>query len=105
MKTTMSNLSIEVMKKNALKAETMLKLLANSRRLLILCFLLDKEYTVNELSELIAISQPALSQHLAKMRSEGIIASEKRGTSSYYRINKPEVEAILSTLYLIYCKE
>lgn len=93
------------MKKNSLKAEAMLKLLANSKRLLILCNLLRQEYSVNELKELVGLSQSALSQHLAKMREEGLLGTKKQGTTIYYRIIKPEVEAILSTLYLIYCKE
>lgn len=105
MNTIISNTNLEVMKKNSLKAEKMLKLLANSKRLLILCNLLRKECSVNELSELVGLSQSALSQHLAKMRQEGLVVTNKQGTTSYYRINKPEVEAILSTLYLIYCKE
>lgn len=105
MNTIISNTNLEVMKKNSIKAEKMLKLLANSKRLLILCNLLRKECSVNELSELVGLSQSALSQHLAKMRQEGLVITNKQGTTSYYRINKPEVEAILSTLYLIYCKE
>jgi DNA-binding transcriptional ArsR family regulator len=105
MNTLISYTNLEVMKKNSLKAEKMLKLLANSKRLLILCHLLKKECSVNELSELVGLSQSALSQHLAKMRTEGLVSTNKQGTMSYYRINKPEVEAILATLYLIYCKE
>ncbi len=105
MNTVISNTSLDVMKKNALKAEKMLKLLANSKRLLILCNLLRKECSVNELTVLVGLSQSALSQHLAKMRNEGLVGTHKQGTTIYYRINKPEVEAILSTLYLIYCKE
>jgi DNA-binding transcriptional ArsR family regulator len=99
------NTSLEVMKNNSSKAEKLLKLLANSKRLLILCHLLKRECTVGELEELIDLSQSALSQHLAKMRGEGLLAVKKQGTHVYYFINKPEVEAILATLYLIYCKD
>ena len=105
MNTLTSNISLDVMKKNAIKAEKMLKLLANSKRLLILCNLLKKECSVNELTDLVNLSQSALSQHLAKMRTEGLVGTHKQGTTIYYRISKPEIEAILSTLYLIYCKE
>lgn len=99
------NTSIEVMKNNASKAERLLKLLANSKRLLILCYLLKRECTVGELAAFIDLSQSALSQHLAKMRGEGLLDVKKQGKHVYYFINKPEVEAILSTLYLIYCKD
>jgi DNA-binding transcriptional ArsR family regulator len=102
---TILNTSLEVMKNNASKAEQLLKLLANSKRLLILCHLLKQECSVNELEALVDLSQSALSQHLAKMRREGVLAVRKKGTHAYYFINKPEVEAILSTLYLIYCKD
>jgi DNA-binding transcriptional ArsR family regulator len=99
------NTSLEVMKNNASKAEQLLKLLANSKRLLILCHLLKRECTVGELESLVGLSQSALSQHLAKMRREGVLSVKKEGTRVYYFIRKPEVEAVLSTLYLIYCKE
>ena len=99
------NASLDVMKNNASKAEQLLKLLANSKRLLILCHLLKREYTVGELESLVDLSQSALSQHLAKMRHEGILAQRKEGTYVYYFIDKPEIEAILATLYLIYCKD
>ncbi|KTD04787.1 ArsR/SmtB family transcription factor [Fluoribacter gormanii] len=102
---TLTNNRLEVMKNNASKAAKMLKLLANSKRLLILCHLLKNERTVSELQDLIGLSQSALSQHLAKMRQDGFLSITKKGKYVYYHINKPEVEAILSTLYLIYCKD
>lgn len=97
--------SIEVMKRNSVKAEAMLKLLANGNRLMILCNLVKGKKSVSQISELVELSQSALSQHLAKMRQQGLVESDKQGKMVYYHINNPEVEAILSTLYLIYCKE
>lgn len=98
------NSSIEVMKRNAGKAEAMLKLLANGKRLVILCNIVKEAKSVGELAELVDLSQSALSQHLAKMRMQGLVEADKRGKAVYYRVSNPEVEAILSTLYLIYCK-
>lgn len=98
------NSNIEVMKQNASKAEAMLKLLANGKRLMILCNIVKEEKSVGQLAELVDLSQSALSQHLAKMREQGLVESNKKGKMVYYRIGSPEVEAILSTLYLIYCK-
>jgi DNA-binding transcriptional ArsR family regulator len=95
--------SVQAMKRNAIKAEALLKLMANAKRLMILCHLSRQEMTVNELLKLVDLSQSALSQHLAKMRVDGLVAGEKRRQSVYYRIAKPEVEALLSTLYLIFC--
>jgi DNA-binding transcriptional ArsR family regulator len=96
---------LEVMKKNAAKAEAMLKLLANSKRLMILCHLVKGAKSVGELSEIVGLSQSALSQHLAKMHAVKIIGRNKKGKMVYYHIANYEVEAILSTLYLIYCKD
>lgn len=101
----LTNTSLDVMKNNASKAEKMLKMLANSKRLLILCHLLKHERTVSELQDLVGLSQSALSQHLAKMRKDDFLSITKEGTYVYYHINKPELEAVLSTLYLIYCKD
>ncbi len=96
--------SLEVMQHNAAKAEAMLKLLANAKRLMILCHLVKGEKSVGQLADLVDLSHSALSQHLAKMRDLKIVESDKQGQMVYYRISNHEVEAILSTLYLIYCK-
>lgn len=93
------------MQRNAARAEAMLKLLANAKRLMILCYIVKGERHVGELAGLIGISHSALSQHLAKMRALGMVGARKDGQMVYYHIASAEVEAILSTLYLIYCKE
>jgi len=71
---------------------------------MILCHLSYQEMTANELVELVGLSQSALSQHLAKMRADNLVVGKKQGQSVYYRISKLEVGALLSTLYLIYCR-
>lgn len=93
------------MRSNAAQAEKTLKLLANAKRLIILCNLVEGDKTVGELGELVELSQSALSQHLAKMRKEGFIEADKQGQLVYYHIKRPEVQAILNTLYNIYCKK
>ncbi|HEU5047578.1 MAG TPA: metalloregulator ArsR/SmtB family transcription factor [Rickettsiales bacterium] len=95
---------MEAMQRNAAKAEAMLKLLANAKRLMILCHLVKGEKSVGQLVEIIGLSQSALSQHLARMRDQGLVEADKQGQMVFYRICNPEVEAILSTLYLIYCR-
>ena len=92
------------MKRHAHDAATMLKQLANDKRLLILCQLVSGEKSVSELSVNIGLSQSALSQHLAKMRKAKLVQTEKRGQQVYYRLSSMEAHALLSTLYLIYCK-
>lgn len=100
----MKKTSIAQMNKNSAKAESMLKILASAKRLMILCHLVKEKKSVSELLELVDLSQSALSQHLAKMRKEGILKCQKEGQIVYYSICNFEVEAILNTLYLIYCK-
>ena len=97
-------LSIKQMQKNAAQAETLLKQLANANRLMVLCHLVSGEKTVSELAEAVGLSQSALSQHLAKLREAGLVESDKRGLSVYYRICSMEAQALLSVLHLIYCR-
>ena len=61
------------MARNAAKAGAMLKELAHAGRLMILCSLAEGEKTVNELVEIIDLSQSAVSQHLARLRAAGLV--------------------------------
>ncbi len=82
----------------------MLKELANPSRLMILCQLVEGEKSVGELCQVIDLSQSAVSQHLARLREAGLVDAEKRGQMVYYRLCNMQAHALLSTLYLIYCK-
>ena len=95
--------ALEAMQNNAEKAENMLKMLANSKRLMILCHLVNGEMPVGQLADLVGLSSSALSQHLAKMRDQGLVDSERRGQMVYYSISSTEAKTILSTLHDIYC--
>ncbi len=90
---------------NAEQAARLLKSIANANRLVILCSLLQQEMTVTELNKLVPLSQSALSQHLAVLRREGLVTTRKESLLVWYRLASPEVEAILSTLYQLYCDE
>ncbi len=83
----------------------MLKELANPSRLMILCQLIGAEKSVGELCQAIDLSQSAVSQHLARLREAGLVDAEKRGQMVYYRLCNMQAHALLSTLYLIYCKD
>lgn len=104
MNNTSPPLTIKQMQKNAAQAEALLKQLANANRLMVLCHLVSGEKTVGELAEAVGLSQSALSQHLAKLREAGLVESDKRGLSVYYRICSMEAQALLSVLHLIYCR-
>lgn len=84
----------------------MLKALANRARLMVLCQLVEHgEMRVGELVNAVGLSQSALSQHLAKMRDEGLLAFRRDGKEVFYRIADPRCEALLSTLHTLYCSE
>lgn len=86
------------------EASQLLKLLANEKRLLILCKLAENEETsVSELSDFVKLSQSALSQHLAKMREQKIIATRRDKQTIYYRIDDKNTAKIMATLRDIYC--
>ena len=89
--------------RNAARAEALLKQMANSARLQILCSLMEGGRSVGELSSLVDLSQSAVSQHLMKMREAGLVEAERQGQAMIYRLCSMEVRALLSTLYLIYC--
>jgi len=105
MNNTSQPLTITQMQKNAALAEALLKQLANANRLMVLCHLISGERTAGELAEAVGLSQSALSQHLAKLREAGLVESDKRGLSVYYRICSMEAQALLSVLHLIYCRQ
>jgi DNA-binding transcriptional ArsR family regulator len=90
--------------KNIDKAETLLKLMANSARLLVLCHLADGEKNVTDLVKAIKLSQPAVSQHLARMRYEGLVTARKKGQSVFYKIARPEVMQLVSAVEKIFAK-
>ena len=83
-----------------------LKAMANGRRLMVLCKLVEHgEMTVNDLAKAVGLSQSALSQHLARMREEGLVAFRRESQTLWYRIADPRTEALLASLYQLYCKE
>ena len=88
----------------AAEAVAVLKSIAHEGRLLVLCYLSEAgELSVGELVERIGLSQSALSQHLAKLRAEGLVATRKSSQTVYYRIAEPRVLTLLATLHDLYC--
>ena len=90
-------------REGAAKAAQWLRALANEHRLLVLCLLLEAdEMSVGELQARIALSQ---SQHLARMREEGLIAFRREAQTLYYRIEHPEVARLMATLKTLFCPD
>lgn len=81
-----------------------LKALGNGKRLVILCKLMQAgEMNVGTLAETLGLSQSALSQHLAKMRTEGLVATRRDSQTIWYRLADPRIEDLLASLHTIYC--
>ncbi len=85
------------------QAAHLLEGMANPRRMLVLCKLLDGERSVGDLATIVGLSQGALSQHLGKMRAGGLVETRREAQTVYYRIGSDNVRAVLKTLYAIYC--
>ncbi|HJV43695.1 metalloregulator ArsR/SmtB family transcription factor [Caulobacter sp.] len=83
-------------------AARLLKLLASEQRLLILCRLIDGEASVGDLATHVGLAQSATSQHLAKMRAEGLVATRREAQTIYYRLDDPAAARVLETLCDLY---
>lgn len=94
----------EFLQKGAAQAAAMLRTVGNKNRLLVLCLLIEHgEMAVGAIHEYFPLSQSALSQHLAKMREEGLITFRREAQTLYYRIDNPDVATLIGTLKTIFC--
>lgn len=93
----------DVMRSHALSAEQLLKALANRQRLLIACLLASGERSVGELNSQLELSQSALSQHLAVLRREAVVATRRDGQTILYSLPPGPARELVQTLYGIYC--
>ena len=92
------------MEEKAKRLAELLKVLANENRLLILCGLMERPMTVNEISKSIPkITQSALSQHLGLLKAHGILDFNKSGQSVTYSIADNRVSEVINTLKKYYC--
>lgn len=87
-----------------MKAAGMLKLLSNPKRLAVLCYLGEGELSVGELEVLVGLSQSALSQHLAKLREEGVVSTRREQQTIYYSLNSKEIAEVIAVLHKNYCR-
>jgi ArsR family transcriptional regulator, virulence genes transcriptional regulator len=85
------------------EASGLLKALANRHRLLILCQLIGQERSVGELAAFLGIRDSTVSQHLALMRRDGLVAPRRDGQTIWYSISSVPARALLETLYRVYC--
>lgn len=100
----MSMISTIDLERKADDVAGMLAIMANPRRLIILCRLAQAgEMTVARLMEAVGLSQSALSQHLALMREGGLLTSRKEGLNVHYRIADPRALQLMQSLESVFC--
>lgn len=85
------------------QASDLLKALSNRHRLLIICQLIDGERSVGDLAEFLNLRDSTVSQHLALLRKEGLVAARRDAQTIYYSIASDPAREILKTLYQAYC--
>jgi len=94
----------KTMRRNAGMAAAMLKMLSHEARLAVLCDLVGGERSAGALVQSSGLSQSALSQHLAKLRAEGLVETRRDGQAIYYRLANGDVAKLIETLHGIYCR-
>ena len=94
---------LEVLQERAAEAARLLRLLAHEKRLLVLCHLAGGEMTVTELVGVVGLSQSALSQHLARLRADQLVATRREAQTIWYRLADPKAARLLEVLRDLYC--
>lgn len=90
----------------AAEAVNLLKALANEPRLLVLCHLAEgQELAVGDLAHKVGLSQSALSQHLAKLREQGLVTTRKEAQTVFYSVSDPKALQVLSLLHDLFCPD
>ena len=98
-----SDMNLDELQSRALRATSLLKAMSNPARLMVLCQLAEGEKSVGELERVVSVSQSALSQHLALLRSRKLVSSRREGQTIFYSLCGPEAPALLAALYEVYC--
>lgn len=92
--------------KRATMAVALLKAIANESRLIILAVLNNQgEKSVGELETIVGLSQSALSQHLARLRKDGIVRTRREAQTIYYSLSNDQVKTILNCLKTLFCSD
>lgn len=93
---------LQALEASAAAATRLLKLLASEQRLILMCRLADGEASVGELATYAGLSQSTASQHLAKLRAEGVVATRRQNQTIHYRLDDASATRIIDLLCEIY---
>jgi DNA-binding transcriptional ArsR family regulator len=101
---TLSHADLATLAACAAEAASLLRALGSEHRLMILCRLqADGETSVGDLADAVGLSQPGISQHLARLRADGLVAARRSGTTIRYRIADPRASAVIGLLRDLHC--
>ncbi|OTG79444.1 transcriptional regulator [Acinetobacter sp. ANC 5054] len=100
-----TDLEITTMRDSAELVVGVLKSLANTDRLLILCHLAQQELNVSQIEQITEIKQPTLSQQLMMLRKSDVVMTRRDGKQIYYSIKDANLVQVLNTLYNLYCQQ
>ncbi len=100
----MTVMNLEEMAEHADEAIQLLKALSNRSRLMVLCILSDGELSVGELLERVPLSQSALSQHLAVLRRDELVATRREAQTVFYSLQDENAARVVSLLHEMYCE-
>jgi DNA-binding transcriptional ArsR family regulator len=94
---------LERLMRNARRASGVLKAMSHENRLLLLCLIAERERTVTELENILSLRQAMVSQQLARLRLDQLVATRRDGKSIHYRLANDDVRKLLSVIYGIFC--
>jgi DNA-binding transcriptional ArsR family regulator len=94
---------LDQMRSAAEEAANLLRSIGSPYRLMILCLLVEREKTVTEICDAIGARQSLTSQHLTRLRLDGLVKAERRGHFAYYSLTDTVAKEIVATLYRHYC--
>ena len=87
------------------QASELLKSLSGRSRLMLLCHLTESEKSVGELEDLLSLRQPTVSQQLARLRADGLVATRRDGKTIYYRLASEEARIVIGAVYDVFCRK
>ncbi len=93
----------QALDEKAADVAAMLSLMANPHRLRILCRLAEGEASVGALGQEAGLSQSALSQHLARLRTGGLVTTRREAQTIFYSLANDETRAIMEAMYRVFC--
>ncbi len=96
-------IDVQEMARSADRASKLMKTLGHKDRLMILCQLAEGEKSVGEMAELLSLGQSPLSQHLSRMRKEGLVATRREAQTIYYSIRSSQASRLIQVLYELFC--